>query len=521
MKRNIKYIGLILTVGILTFSSCKKDFFDINESPNSPTVLKVSEVLPTAQLAMGQAIGNDLKIGSGIWAQYWAQSFNASQYKAYDQYNVTNESQRAAWILLYSDALSDLNYIIEHGTTEGKPNYVAIATILKAYNFHVLTDAYGDIPFSEAGKGAEGILSPKYDSQKNVYDGIIAMLKDGISKIDVASSVHPADDDLIYHGDMSLWLKFANTTLLRVYMRLSNVDPGKAQAGIAEIINSATTFPFIDSDFNPNNNQAGSETAKITYTSTGGNTNPLYASYIALNSTTNLVASATAVNRFFDYTADGDARISVLYTPVGATYIGIPNGYLGINNTGGYPTPPPVMSLPGSITGANIVASSATAPVIFLSDYETYFLLAEATERGWINLGVTAEEIYNWGIQLSYFSLGLQADETDPASDYSVYINDPSVKYSLQSDKLQAIYFQKWFAMCGLQNFEAWTEGRRTGYIESNMGVGVPNTSFFTRSLNAGGNPLPARMLYPDLEVTRNKNFPGQQALGTKMWWAK
>ncbi|HSH64485.1 MAG TPA: SusD/RagB family nutrient-binding outer membrane lipoprotein [Bacteroidia bacterium] len=517
MKRNIKYIGLLLSVGFLTITSCKKDFFDINESPNSPKTLKVSEVLPTAELAVGQAIGNDLKIGGGIWAQYWAQNFNASQYKAYDQYNVTNSSQRAAWLLLYSDALTDLNYIIEHATSEGKANYVAIATILKAYNFHILTDAYGDIPFSEAGKGAEGNFSPKYDSQKDVYDGIIAMLKDGISKIDLTSDVHPHDDDLIYGGDMNMWLKFANTTLLRVYTRLTNVDQGKAQAGIAEIVNNATSFPFIDSDFTP----GGSETAKINYTSTGGNTNPLYASFVALNSTRNLVASATGINQFIGYTADGDLRVTALYTPAGSGYLGIPNGYLGIDNTGGFPKPPATVSYPSAITGAIPDPAAATAPVIFLSDYETYFLLAEATERGWINLGASAEELYNWGIQLSYISLGLPADETDPASDYSIYINDPNVKYALQGDKYEAIYFQKWFAMCGTQNFEAWTEGRRTGYIESNMGVGVPNSSFFTRSLNAGSNPLPARMLYPDVEVTRNKNFPGQQQLGTKLWWAK
>jgi hypothetical protein len=510
MNYNLKYIAVILGAGILTLTSCKKDFFDINESPNSPKVLKVSEVLPTAELAIGQAVGNDLKIGGGIWAQYWAQNFNASQYKTYEQYNITNEAQRAAWILLYSDALTDLNYIIDQATKEGKTNYVAVATILKAYNFQILTDAYGDIPFSEAGKGAEGNFSPKYDSQKSVYDGIIAMLKDGISKIDLASDMHPGEDDVIYHGDMTRWWKFANTTLLRVYMRLSNVDPPKAQAGISEIVSSSTSFPFIKSG----------ETAKIDYYTTGGNTNPLYASFVALGSTRNLVASATAINQLSSYTTNGDPRITELYTPAGNVYLGIPNGYLGIDNTGGFPKPPTLISYPGPITGADPDEASATAPVVLLSDYESSFLLAEATERGWINLGVTAAELYNEGIQLSYWALGLPADETDPKSDYSLYINDPKVNYAAQADKYQAIYIQKWFAMCGLQNFEAWTEGRRTGYIEQMMG-NFGSNSFFTRSLNAGSNPLPARMLYPETEMTLNKNFPGQKSLGTKMWWAK
>lgn len=512
MKFNnkIKYIASLACISVFTLSGCKKDFFDINESPNSPKILKIEEVLATAELATGQAVGNDLKIGGGIWAQYWAQNYNASQYKAYDQYNITNEAQRAAWILLYSDALTDLNYIIEHATQEGKANYVAVATILKAYNFHILTDAYGDIPFSEAGKGAEGNFYPKYDSQKDVYNGIIAMFKDGISKIDLASDVHPGAEDLIYHGDMNLWKRFANTGLLRVYMRLSNVDPAKAQAGIAEL--SASGAKFID---NATFTKAGSQTAKIDYYTTGGNTNPLYASFIALTNTRNIVASATGIKAFSNL---GDDRLTVLYSPSsGTSYLGIPNGYLGLPNTGGFPTPPANLSYAGSITGAYPDASSATAPVILMSDYESRFLQAEARERGWLTSGAPAQELYEDGIALSYVALDLALDST---SSFPYYISDPGVEYSSQPDKIKAIYFQKWYAMCGLQNFEAWTEGRRTGYIADNMG-NFGSGSFFTRSLNAGGFGLPARMLYPQAEVNSNANFPGQKSLSDKLWWAK
>jgi hypothetical protein len=510
----IKYIGLIAGVSMLTFSSCKKEFFDINDNPNSPTVVKLSEVLPTAELAIGQAIGNDLKIGGGIWAQYWTQNFNSSQYKEYEQYNISAESQRAAWSLLYNDALTDLNYIIEHATQEGKPNYVAVATILKAYNFQVLTDAYGDIPFSEAGKAAEGILSPKYDSQKDVYNGIIAMLKDGISKIDVASDVHPGADDLIYQGDMAHWKAFANTLLLKVYLRLTNVDITKAQAGVAEL--AAANAVFVD---NGTWTKEGSQGAKIDYYTTGGNTNPLYASYVALGNTRNLIASSTATKPMI---ALGDERLTKFYTPAsGTTYIGVPNGYLGVDNTGGFPVAPTALSYPGPITGGAPDAASATAQVILLSDYESYFLMAEATERGWLNVGASAEELYFWGIQLSYIALDLNADDTDPASAFSVYYAKPEVDYAAQTDKLQAIYFQKWYAMCGTQNFEAWTEGRRTGYLAQNMGATLADNKFYTRSMNAGGMPLPARMLYPNAEITRNANFPGQKTLDTKVWWAK
>lgn len=513
MNHTKKYIGLIAGVSLLVFAGCKKEFFDINESPNSPKTLKLNEILPTTELAVGQAVGNELQISGGIWAQYWTQNWSASQYKEYEQYNISAESQRSPWGLLYSDALTDLNYIIKLANAENKPNYVAVATLLKAYNFQVLTDAYGDIPFSEAGKGEEGVLNPKYDSQKNVYDGIIAMAKEGLAKIDLNSDVHPGDDDLIYHGDMGLWQKFGNTLLLKIYLRLSNADPAKAQAGIAAL--SAAGAQFIDNTAPDPQDNSASEAAKINYFTTGGNTNPLYSSFVALGKTKNLIASATGVKAFLNL---NDDRVTVVYTPAGATYLGVPNGYLGDLNTGGFPTPPTSVSAPGAITGGTPDESSATAPVLFISDFESYFLQAEAKERGWLTTGPSAQELYEGGIALSYTYLGLATDTTTSFEDY---IADPAVDYATQTDKLQAIFFQKWFAMCGIQNFEAWTEGRRTGYIEQNMGNDITSGKFFTRSLNAGGMPLPARVLYPNSESTRNSNFPGQKPLGAKVWWAK
>lgn len=509
----LKYIGLVTGVSLLIFTGCKKEFFDINENPNSPKTLKLNEILPTAELAVGQAVGNELQISGGIWSQYWTQNWSASQYKEYEQYNISAESQRSPWGLLYNEALTDLNYIIRLANEEKKTNYVAVATLLKAYNFQILTDAYGDIPFSEAGKGEEGILNPKYDSQKNVYDGIIAMAKDGLSKIDMNADVTPGDEDLIYHGDMNLWKKFGNTLLLKMYLRLSNADPAKAQAGIAAL--SAAGAEFIDNvSFDPND-PSGSEAAKITYYTTGGNTNPLYSAYAALGKTKNLIASSTAVKAFLNL---DDERVTVVYTPAGSTYLGVPNGYLGDLNTGGFPTPPTSVSAPGVITGGAPDDASATAPVLLISDFESYFLQAEAKERGWLTSGPSAQELYEGGIALSYVYLGLPIDT---ASSFDDYIQKPEVAYASQADKLQAIFFQKWYAMCGIQNFEAWTEGRRTGYIEKNMGNDINSGKIFTRSLNSGGMPLPARLLYPNSEITRNSNFPGQKPLGTKVWWAQ
>ena len=171
---------------------------------------------------------------------------------------------------------------------------MACAKILQAYTYQILTDNFGDIPFSEALKGEEGNTTPKYDSQKEVYDGIISLINEGIALIDPSASNRPSTEDLIFNGDMSMWKKFANTLKLRVYLRMAYVDPAKAQAGVASLA-SATFF-------------AAGEDARISYSSNPGNTNPLYSVFSEIRNTQNIVASYTCLDSMY---FNNDDRIIV------------------------------------------------------------------------------------------------------------------------------------------------------------------------------------------------------------------
>ena len=121
-------------------------------------------------------------------------------------------------------------------TEANDDNSVAVAKILMAYAYQNITDWFGDIPYSEALKADDPenpIIFPKYDSQASIYADIIVQLKAANAMIDETANIGTAD--IIFNGNMMMWKRFCNSLLLRVYMRMSLVEPGTAKTGIEEI----------------------------------------------------------------------------------------------------------------------------------------------------------------------------------------------------------------------------------------------------------------------------------------------
>jgi hypothetical protein len=488
--KTLRAIKFSAALGLLVAtSSCKKDFLDVNVDPNNPTQAAINLVLPTAQGYAAYNIGNPYQILGGFWAQYWTQGPTGSQFLAYDQYSINSGSFDGRWINMYAGPLNDFKYIVEQGTREGNANYVAIGKIMQAYLFQIMTDLHGDIPFSEALKAGEGVIAPKYDSQQDVYDGLIRLVDEGLALIDENSTTHPGADDFFYHGDMHQWTKFANTLKLKIYLRQAYVRPAVAQAGIQAMYTEGAEF--IDQ---------GDE-AHVQFTTTQFNQHPLFAHINSLGEF-NILASNTALTRMLTL---NDPRVDVLYRRATAA----PNtgNHVGILQGDGRNLPNPStlndrqFSKPGAAVGG---PGGSAARVIFLSEAESYFLQAEAVARGW-GTG-DAEQLYYDGIALSFLSWGLTIAQ------FNTYASQSAIDYpaagSLEQ-KIRAIITQKWTAMTGSQNVEAWTEWRRTGYPD-----------IFTISLSSNiGNQFPARLLYPDSEVTSNPNTPSQKLVTDKVWW--
>ena len=490
MKRkykNLKQALFIVFVAAFGFSGCKK-ILDINENPNNPDNANPTLLLPTTEAAISQVIGNSFQVFGNIWAQYWTQSPVASQYKSMDQYAPIGTDFDRPWLNLYRTALVNAD-LITKSTEPGLENIKGIAYLMKAYSFQVATDAFGDVPLSQALQPSV-YPNPKYDAQQVVYDSIFMYINKALPLLN-ANAVSPGAQDMIFQGNMTSWVAFANTLKLRAYLRLSNIDPTTAKAGIAALYQTNPTFLTED--------------ASITYTSTGGNENPFYneASSPTLAKVQNVVASSTIVNAFIK---NNDPRLNKFFTlfidkvnPVDSIE-SIPQGsYLSYVNK--------KVSPPSPLVGgqANDPAS-ATAPVKLLSAAESYFLQAEAVARGWATGNVV--DLYTKGIQASFVATG--------AGDPTTYINTaPDGLQALNAaasveGKVKAIITQKYYAMCGFQGFEAWTEWRRTGY-----------PTFFVHSAATTIDPgqMPLRMLYPNSELTSNSNYPGTIPIYKPVWW--
>jgi Starch-binding associating with outer membrane len=478
MTKAFKWIALFV-VPLLLSTGCKK-FLAVNTDPNSSAIAAPATLLPTVEASIAVALGDDYYPFGNIWAQYFTQSAVASQYKVIDQYLQLNSDFNYAWNHLYESALINNQLMIDSSLGNGmKIQYLAIGYVLKAYTLQLTTDAFGDIPLSEALQGVAN-KNPAYDKQANVYDSVFSLCEQGKALMNNSDPYNPGAADLIFQGDMDQWVAFANTLELRASLRLTQVAPAAAQAGVAALYAAGASFL--------------SSNAQITYSSTGGNQNPFYIKEVALGETVNLVASQTVISQFV---RNNDARQFVLFVPLAGadTITYLAQGSFAQNTN-------EVCSTPSALVAGNPQdPNSALAPVLLISAAESNFLQAEAVSRGWGQGSAAA--LFTAGINASFATDGI------PDSAASYLLNAPDAQFpAATSAQLQAIITQKYYAMCGSQGFEAWTEWRRTGF---------PN--FFVPSAASSGRPFPLRFLYPQSELTGNLSYPGTVPETTPVWW--
>jgi hypothetical protein len=478
-----KQLFLLLLISTIGFTGCKK-YLDVNDNPNNPDTATPALLLPTVEASVGQIIGNSFQFNGGIWAQFWTQSPTASQYRTIERYDPANSNYDRVWLTIYRNALINAQLIIDNKVNS--PYAKGMAYVLKAYTFQVATDAFGDIPLEEALKGAQ-FSSPRYASQELVYDSIFNYIDKGVVLLNTATAPDLGEQDIIFQGDTEKWKAFANTLKLRAYLRLSQANPSKAQAGIAALYSSNAAFLTED--------------AAIQYTTTGGNQNPLHNEMVALNRTQNIVASGTAVKAF---NANNDPRVFAFYNVISGSTVDtiayINQGSYAANSTKRVSTPSALVG------GTAIDPASATAPVKLMSASESYFLQAEAVARGWA--AGTVSTLFTQGITASFDAVGLSANTA------AYLASAPDAQLTADpADVLKKIITQKYYSMCGFQGFEAWTEWRRTGY---------PNFLVRSAASTLGANDRVAlRMLYPNSEITTNSNFPGNVLIYTPVWWDK
>lgn len=480
MKNLYKNISSLLLGGILLFSSCNTDL-DINRDPDllSPNQVPMSAELPTAMTGVAASAGSYYAIIGGFWSQFWTQSAVANQYKVIDDFTLFtgNNITNGAWSSMF-DALTDIRNIKSNALAEENWKYYLIATTLEVYANQILVDYYGSIPYTEANNSA--ILNPAFNTAEEVYDQMVLDLTEALGKDLSLSPIAnaPGASDFLFGGDMTEWTKFANTLLLKVYMRQTEVRPSIAQSGISALLTANTTF--LDSD------------AAITqFTDEDSRSNPLFETdRRQLNVGTNLRASQTMGSYL---TANSDPRLAHFYD--GTTFQKQGDFDQGTGNE-------------------SIVELSATTPFYFISLAESMFLQAEAEAR--YGSDADAKTAYEAGVTAA-FEMWDEDASTLIAGDYAY----PS---GTLAQNIEAIITQKWVASFPGNGFESFLERNRTNYpmtssVDQADPTYVAGQFAYPVEGKTSGNKFAKRLEYPQEERQRNSNAPSAVISLTEAVW--
>lgn len=441
------------------------DLTSINKDPNGPEDVPPPSILPSALQTLVSGVNgvNSLNIrGGGLWVQYYSQI----QYRDEDKY-IVRSGTSGGWGL-YNGVLEDAQRMIQKGAASTAPNWSAVGRILKSYAFSVMTDAMGDLPYSQALKG-DTVLHPVYDTQAAIYDSLFANLAQANSEIDLSPGVVGfPKGDLMYGGSMTKWRRFANSLRLRLAIHLSQVNPTKAASEAAAAV-AAGVFT------------SNADNAQLMYLATSPNRNPIYNDAQGRD---DYGMSKTFVDSLTSF-ADPRLPVFAQINPAGTGYQGLPNG---LNDGAGTP----IVNI--SRFGA-YWRSTPNAPMHLLTYSEVLFLEAEAAERGWIPGGTSAAATYYTdAITASLQQYGIAAGPI------AAYLAQAKVGYDAGGTTLDAhmnqIMYQKWASLF-MQGMEAWTEVRRTRIP---LFIPGPNAVF-----GAGvAGKIPERLPYDDQEAVLN-----------------
>jgi Starch-binding associating with outer membrane len=504
-------IWMAILVGSL--AGCKKTWLDVNTNPNTlpsstPDFLFTNALtrLTTnfgitntnvSSSGGGNVLSNEL---GSYWSGQWTQSSSYILSPTIFSYLFTNTDFNY-WDGWY-DILADFDYA-ERGADEAEQGFFkGPSRVMKVFIFQQIVDVYGNVPYSEALKGS-AILFPKFDDQKTIYEGLIKDLDSAITYIK-ANPFNGAGSaaDVLFRGNSTNWIQLANSLKLRILIRQSRIA-GRSAYIIAELNKAAaSTEGFLPTGLDVGINPG--------WLATAGKTNPYYDRFAYdANGATRAFARFPRPTKFlFDVLkATNDTfRMKRLAYAIGgentatpgistrpeiiANYLGVP---FGVGS--GYTAPST------SYIGPSVfVKGKFDKPYHIFIAAETQFLLAEAKQLygAGVNLTGTAQGYYEQGVKESFRLTGTAAAEATTLLTSGINEAD----WTASTDKLKAIWMQKWIALTNFGGLEAWAEYRRTNY---------PNTP--ESSSAPVGAPRPLRLFYPGTE--QNANTVNVLAQGT------
>lgn len=507
-----KYLIVLVTVAF-GLSSCDKDFEELNTNTVDPTSLNPQYVMNNAIIMTTYTDGSQT-LGMLCYnfpiVQQVVTPFGSSL--SGGNYNIVNTGNSGlVWSFFYQNVVKQITDVV--AKTKGNDalsNLYHESRIWKAYVFMIISDTYGDVPYSEAGKGyLEEIISPKYDKQETIYKDILKELDEASAALSTSKPVNASD--VLYAGNVVSWKKFGYSLMLRAAMRLSKADQTTAKTYVTKAIAGGLMASNADN-------------AVLKHTS-------LYTNFISIHLGARERANFYIAKPFLDFLKNNNdprlAAISFRYPgaktgadqvlPIATTdpakQVGMPIGYDDVSIATTFAANGVASLYDYSQINLNTVLSQ-TAPEYHVTYSETQLLLAEAVVRGWATGDAAA--LYNSAVtahmkQMGDYGSAAVISDAAIATYLGAHPYDPA-------KALEVINTQYWVSSF-MNGSETWANFRRSGFpaLTKNPYPGSTITGNFIR-----------RMPYPDSETLTNQAnltaaiaIQGANTLNTPVWWDK
>lgn len=553
MKKIHQYIGIaVVALASLTAASCSSDdtMTDINTDPSKAATMDPNAQLTTAELQTYGDLGMVEIYRNYHYAfdQQLMGCWNTTNYGGH--HTIDNNEMSRVWTSLYPTAVKNIVDAIAHA--DSKPNLKAMASVYRVYLMSIITDIYGDCPYTEAGLGfIKGISNAKYDEQKDIYYDFFNQLDSADRELNAAND--RVTGDVIYNGDVAKWKKLTNSLRLRYAMRISNVEPDKARQEFEKALNAdggiiesadddayihymTTSMSFGQESYS---DYRGNRLSQLLFGNDPAN-NPSYICSTFFNKLKDTgdprtyricrfyydgLMSATGPDNRIDLTDEMISQHQKMEPcdPGAYSWDAWPTGYTSdllteMAKTNSKINPSLAREVRPKLANNFLKTDN---PGIIMTSAEVDFLLAEATLKGW-NVGRgSVDDLYWQGVRKA---MDLLSDRygCKPVSDeeFNTYKANNSIGHT-NDQKEEAINTQAWI-LHFTNPAECWANVRRSGYPKL-----LSPDAYGWGSMLTGGKDIPVRLCYPVLESSYNKaNY--DEALGrmggkndwhTPLWW--
>ncbi|HVI44026.1 MAG TPA: SusD/RagB family nutrient-binding outer membrane lipoprotein [Chitinophaga sp.] len=503
MKRNyFKYIVActLLTTGV----ACTKDLEDINKNPNTPEYVTPDPIFTTIQMnTPGLESVRRGSIGFCMMMVQQTATIKTDDLQG-DKYLQSDNAGTTFYDTYNAQARNLSTIMADVSKSPDNINRYAATRIWRVLVMHRLTDLYGAIPYSKAGRGyIDNIYTPAYDSQSEIYSDMLKELDEAAQSFDVNKATY-GTADVVYQGKIQQWKRLAYSLMLRLGMRLSKVDANLAQTWVKKAIAGGLM-------------QGNEDNCKLQHEGPNQEqSNPISYSFFKfkLVELGDIKISKTFLNFLLQ---SNDPRLPVYMSLPGGNSVvanqkGLPNG-LDANSFQAYPGGNDLSTYSTFNVGKILPLST---PSFMLTYAEVELMLAEAAVRGWIP--DNAADHYSRAVTASM----------QQQSAYGVTIDQNAINGYLQSGKpfpasgtneqLRVINEQYWVATF-LNGIESYANWRRSGFPALTP-VNYPG--------NATSGVIPRRLTYPQSEYSDNGKSvkdaivrQGADTYLTRVWWDK